>query len=64
MADETTYPFTMWRWRILDPVRKRRFTTSYLMTEAEALAKDPTAEKAPDTARVITGPSAAPRLYR
>lgn len=55
--DEPTYPFTMWRWRVYDDVTQRRIITSYLMTEADALATDPKAEKVAGTERVITGPS-------
>lgn len=54
---EPTYPFSMWRWRLDDDVTQRRITTRYHMTEAEALAKDPKAEKVPGTEMVITGRS-------
>lgn len=53
---EPQYPFTMWRWRIYDSVTQRRITTRYHMTESDALAKDPTAEKAPGTEMVIERP--------
>lgn len=63
MADPT-YPFTMWRWTVTDELTKRRRATRYLMTEEEARKLDPTAEKVPGSERVITGPSAATKLYR
>ena len=49
------YPFSMWRWRLKDQIG-RRFT-SWHMTETDALAKDPQAERVPGTEMVIDGPS-------
>lgn len=51
-----TYPFTMWRWRVYDPIRRRKYE-SHLMREEEAHALDPKAEKVPGTEMVITGPA-------
>lgn len=39
---------TLWRWRITDD-RGRRIETRHRMTEADALAQDPTAERIPGT---------------
>ena len=41
----------LWRWRITDD-RGRRISTRHLMTEADALATDPTAERIPGTEEV------------
>lgn len=38
----------LWRWRVADPVRPgRTYVTRYVMTEEQALAKCPTAERVP-----------------
>ena len=39
----------LWRWVITDPLSGRRGPTRYRMTEADALATDPTAERVPGT---------------
>lgn len=40
------YPITKWRWRVADRRRPGRFVvTRHYMTEAEALAMDPKAQK-------------------
>jgi hypothetical protein len=45
-----------WRWRITDPSSGRRSTTRYRMTEADALATDPAAERVPGSLEVLTVP--------
>lgn len=37
----------LWLWRVRDHTGRRRVITRYRMTEAEALASDPTAERVP-----------------
>lgn len=59
--DAPTYPRHLWQWRVLDPDRpwQRRYKTRHHMTESEALAMDPTAERVEGTLRVIEGPGQA-----
>lgn len=45
-----------WRWRILDPDRGRRYTPRCHMTEADALALDPTAERVDGTLQLLELP--------
>lgn len=42
------HTITLWRWHITDD-RGRRIETRHRMTEADALATDPTAERIPGT---------------
>ena len=59
---EPVYPLRKWRWRIADPTRPgRRYVTRHHMTEAEALATDPAAERVEHTLMVIEGPAPAHR---
>lgn len=42
----------LWRWWVTDPERGVRYATRHRMTEADALALDPTAERVPGTLEV------------
>ncbi len=42
----------LWRWRITDPERGTTYATRHRMTEADALALDPAAERVPGTLEV------------
>ena len=54
------YPIHKWRWRINDPARPgRRYVTRHHMTEAEALATDPAAERVENSLMVIEAPGTA-----
>lgn len=35
----------LWRWRITDPASGHRYTTRHRMTDADALALDPAAQR-------------------
>lgn len=35
----------LWHWRLWDPIRRRHFTSRWRMTEADALALDPQAQR-------------------
>jgi hypothetical protein len=42
-----------WRWRVTDPASGRRYVTRHHMTEADALATDPAAERVEGTLQVL-----------
>lgn len=47
----------LWRWRVTDPDTGRRYTTTHRMTEADARALDPGAERIPGTLEVREVPA-------
>jgi hypothetical protein len=48
-----------WRWRLKASTTGKLYTTRHLMTEAEALAQDPAAERLPHS-RVVIDAGAVP----
>ena len=57
---EATYPLHKWRWRVADPLRPgKTYLTRHHMTEAEALAMDPAAQREPLSLLVIQRPGQA-----
>ena len=58
--DAPTYPRHLYRWRVSDPLRPgRTYVTRHHMSEADALAMDPTAERDEGTLKVIERPADA-----
>lgn len=54
---EAKYPYTVYRFRVINEVTGKPFTTRYEMTEAEAHARYRVIERIEHSARVVTGPS-------
>lgn len=46
----------LWRWNVTDPVSGCRSKTRWVLTEAEALARDPKAVRVPNTLEVRETP--------
>ena len=46
----------LYRWRLTSPITGRRYTSGYLMTEADARDLDPTAERIDSSREVRTVP--------
>lgn len=57
MTDFPAYPFTVYRFRVIDPISGKTVTTRHEMTEEVARAQYQVVERLEHTARVITGPS-------
>ncbi|MBT0961685.1 hypothetical protein [Denitromonas iodatirespirans] len=53
----TSYPFTVYRFRVVNPMSGKPVVTRYEMTEQEEHESHTVIERLDYTARVITGPS-------
>lgn len=53
----------LWRWRLTSEITGRRYSSRWVMSEADALALDPTAERLPHSLEVREVPEGGLRAH-